>query len=188
VVAETATAIVGRMAKAFDFDGDWGRVAAILDDPRMTRALNAGMAWRCKCKGVTWEPVRGPWFYSDPPHEVPPRPRSVNWYRCYGACHCLSAWYGTIGERLFPKLEWIVAYAPDKSHSAAMGSENGRPQLVMDILWGYRSWTGRRQSKRETEEAARRIIKQLAPQGQMQSATVADAIDILEERCAGHGS
>lgn len=63
-----------------------------------------------------------------------PQPRTVEWYRCYSACHWLAVWNGAIGELLFPKYQWTILKGVE--HSMALGTSNG-DLICMDILWGH---------------------------------------------------
>lgn len=61
-----------------------------------------------------------------------PQPRTVDWYRCYGACHWLAVWNCAIGALLFPENDWEVVKG--ENHSTAFSMRLG---LYMDILWGH---------------------------------------------------
>lgn len=71
-----------------------------------------------------------------------PRPGTVDWYRCYGACMGLAVWCGVIGRMLMPKLEWLVIYT--SRHVCAVGSARPWPEasyhlheaVFADLLWG----------------------------------------------------
>ena len=61
-----------------------------------------------------------------------PQFQTVDWYRCYGACHWLAVWNCAIGELLFPKNDWEVMKGEE--HSTAFSVRLG---LYIDILWGH---------------------------------------------------
>ena len=63
-----------------------------------------------------------------------PQPHTIEWYRCYGACHWLAVWNGAIGELIFPSYQWTILKGEE--HSTALGTSSN-DLICMDILWGH---------------------------------------------------
>ena len=174
------------MPKCFDFDMRWAEVERVLALSKVQRALTAAMRAKCRNHGQNWEPDKGPWFYSNPPHKTPASAGTPDWYRCYGACHLLSAWCGAIGEALEPSLTWLVGYSPNYEHSAALGfvdPDDEYPQLVMDILWHYEIIDGVPAGTQE--DAAALILNALSPSGEFAVTRIDDAITMIERQTLG---
>ncbi len=63
-----------------------------------------------------------------------PRPRTADWYRCYGACHWLAGWNCAIGQLIMPERHWYVVQAENHSNAIGLGPGDA---IFADILWGH---------------------------------------------------
>ena len=101
---------------------------------------NESSEWTAYCEA-------NPWDECDDPEEHPeswsvfdgiaeqfyPRPRTPDWYRCYGACHWLAGWNCALGQFLMPERLWYVLSATRHSNAIGLGPDD---IAIMDILWG----------------------------------------------------
>jgi len=82
----------------------------------------------------------GTWQSGDPPYLIgaigPGRivKGKLSWYRPLGRCHYIAFFSMAIGVLNYPDLEW--RFVSGDLHTVPVGyDEDGRPRVVMDILW-----------------------------------------------------
>jgi hypothetical protein len=80
------------------------------------------------------------WSWDDGPHAIGKgalngqrvRKDKLSWYQPWGRCHYISFFSCALGVINYPELDWQFLSGP--CHTVPVGSANGEPRVVMDIL------------------------------------------------------
>ena len=120
----------------FDWRQHWKeRVEPHLGLPLVRSSVEVGMK--------LYDPA---WTWEDGPHAIG-RGRcsgqrvvrgKLSWYQPWGRCHWISFFACAIGALNYPELDWHFVSGP--CHTVPVGSRDGEPRVVMDIL-SYKSLT-----------------------------------------------
>jgi hypothetical protein len=133
----------------FNFRKNWHKVKPFLFDKDVQNALNNAMnefmqnemedlnerKVEYDIKRFTWIPGTAPYLMTRSDYwcdKRKPKDYSVGWYQCFHACHWLSEFLLVLGEKIYPKLEWIIIQS--NRHSIACGFKNNISYMIFDIL------------------------------------------------------
>jgi hypothetical protein len=122
-----------------DFEANWNSVLSSLKTAKVRDALEVSLSAYCLKQGFEWDGITAPWVYSRPKLKIEPDADSLRSYRCWGANRFFTNFWGTIGEQLFPSLEWKAAREIDGDYAVALGYEGDRLAFVADLNFASRN-------------------------------------------------